>query len=285
MLSLPDRKHRLPSMPSAACLALLAFVTAGCNRNPYFAAPGGAAWQVPATAAINETDARLAELNRRVQLLDDNNRQLTTQLAQSEQQSQVFQSESDLYRQQLAEMTSQLDSATIAARNAQDQVRGFQASARVNGSASIQANTNLRQLAAQLNLGGLAAEQDGEVIRIILPTDRLFQPGTAQMQPQATAMLDPIAAQLKSIFPRQRIGIEGYTDNAQIYGGTVATSHQLASSQAASVLDLLTRRSGMPPQQLFTVAQGANNPRQSNESPAGRAANRRIELVIYPDTF
>ncbi len=41
----------------------------------------------------------------------------------------------------------------------------------------------------------------------------------------------------------------------------------------------------MPSQQLFTVAQGENNPRQSNATAAGRAANRRIELVIYPETF
>jgi flagellar motor protein MotB len=131
----------------------------------------------------------------------------------------------------------------------------------------------------------LTAEQDGEVIRIVVPADRLFQPGTAQLQPQAAATLDPIAGQLRSVFSRQRIGIEGYTDNAPLYGGTAATPHQLASAQTAAVLDLLTRRSGMPPQQLFTVAQGANNPRQSNDTAAGRAANRRIELVIYPDTF
>ena len=42
--------------------------------------------------------------------------------------------------------------------------------------------------------------------------------------------------------------------------------------QASTLLDLLTRRAGMPQQQLFTVAQGANNPRQSNDSAAGRAA-------------
>ena len=98
-------------------------------------------------------------------------------------------------------------------------------------------------------------------------------------------VLDPIAAQLRSVFPRQRMAVEGYTDNSPMYGGQVSTSHQLASAQAAAVLDLLVRRAGMPPQQLFTVAQGTNNPRATNDTPAGRSTNRRIELVIYPDTF
>lgn len=285
MLPLPNRTYRRISVIGACPLALILTMLTGCNRNPYFAAPGGAAWQLPTDVAVTQNDAQLAELNRRVQLLDDNNRQLTTQLAQSEQQSQVYREESELYRQQLADMTGRLESATIAARDAQNQVRGFQASTRVRGGTAIQANTDLRQLASRMNLGGLTAEQDSEVIRIIVPSDRLFQPGTAQLQPQAAATLDPIASQLRSVFPRQRIGIEGYTDNAQLYGGTAATSHQLTSAQAAAVLDLLTRRNGIPPPQLFTVAQGANNPRLSNDTAAGRATNRRIELVIYPETF
>jgi chemotaxis protein MotB len=266
---------------------LFALVAAvGCSQNPYYAAPGGAAWQMPQNAAaVNQTDARLAELNRRVQLLDDNNRQLHTQLAQSEQQTQVYRDESELLRKQLADVSQHLESTTVAARAAESRVRGMQASTQLRGGATIQANTNLAQLATRLNLGGAPVEQDGDVVRIIVPSDQLFQPGTAQLQPQATRSLDPIAAQLRSVFPRQRIGIEGYSDNAPLYGGAVATSHQLTSAQASAVLDLLIRRSGMPPQQLFTVAQGANNPRQPNSTAAGRAANRRIELVVYPDTF
>ena len=272
--------------PPSIALAIGLVVTIGCSQNPYLAAPGGAAWQAAPTAvAVNPADAQIAELNRRVQLLDDNNRQLHTQLAQSEQQTQVYRDESQLLRTQLAEISQQLETTRMAAQTAESQVRGIQASTQLRGNASIQANTNLTQQAARLNLGGIPVEQDRDVVRVVISSDSLFQPGTAQVQPQASLVLDPVAAQLRAVFPRQRIGIESYTDNAQLYGGSVATSHQLTSAQAAAVLDFLTRRSGMAPQQLFTVAQGANNPRQSNETPAGRAANRRIELVIYPDVF
>jgi len=257
----------------------------GCSQNPYFAGPAGANWNPPQTAAVNQNEARIAELSRRVQLLDDNNRQLHTQLAQSEQQAQVYRDESELLRQQLADMSRRVESTAIAAREAESRVRGMQASTQVRGGASIQANTDLSQMAAGLNLGGIPVIPDGKVVRIILPADQLFSPGTAQLLPQAAQTLDPIAAQLRSVFPRQRIGIEGYTDNAPVYGGAAATSHQLAAAQASAVLDLLSRRAGMPAEQLFTVAQGANNPRQSNDTAAGRAANRRIELVIYPDDY
>lgn len=272
--------------PRCQLLAVALLVTAsGCSQNPYFAAPAGANWNTPQTAAVDQAEARIAELSRRVQLLDDNNRQLHTQLAQSEQQARVFRDESELLRQQLADMSRRAEETAIAALDAENRVRGMQASSQLRGGASIQANTNLSQLASQLNLGGIPVLQDGKVLRILVPADQLFQPGTAQLLPQAVQTLDPIAAQLRSLFPRQRIAIEGYTDNAPVYGGAAATSHQLAAAQAAAVLELLSRRAGMPPEQLFTVAQGANNPRQSNETAAGRAANRRIELVIYPDDY
>ena len=269
-------------------LSALSFaMLAGCSQNPYLATGGGTSvWQAPPTGnQLTAVQSQVAELNRRVQLLDDNNRQLTTQLALSEQQAQVYRDELKLVRNQLADTAQQYEAARIAANNAQSSARNYQASAQLRGGATIRANTNLTQQAGRLQLGNLQVQPDGEVIRVIVPSDQLFAPGTAQLQPQSSAVLDPVAAQLRSVFPRQRIGIEGYTDNSPMYGGAVGSPHQLTSAQASAVLDLLTRRNGMPTDQLFIVSQGANNPRGDNSSPAGRATNRRIELVIYPETF
>lgn len=275
-------------MITSACIVLTVLLIAGCNQNPYIA--GATVYPPHASAVgaqtINPNDSKMAELSRRVELLDDNNRQLHTQLAQSEQRAQVYREELNLVRRQLSDTNQQLESANIAARDAQTKVRGFQASTQMRGGASIVPNTNLSQLASRLNLGGIPVRQDGDRIRIAIPSDQLFAPGTAQLIGQSTLVLDPIAAQLRSLFPRQRIGIEGYTDNGQgIAAGSVASSHQLASAQASAVLDVMTRRAGMPLGQFFIVAQGANQPIQPNASAAGRAANRRIELVVYPETF
>lgn len=260
------------------------FTQLGCTQNPYLAG-AGTPWQPVSPGALTATQAQIAELNRRVQLLDDNNRQLTTQLAQSEQQGQVYRDELNLVRKQLADATTQYESARMAAQSADNRVRSFQASTQLRGGASIRANTNLSGLANRLNLGGIPVERDGQVIRIVLPSDQLFAPGTAQLIPASASLLDPVSAQIRSVFPRQRVGIEAYSDNAPIYGGASTSPHQLTSAQASVLLDSLSRRGGMPPQQLFVVAHGSNNPRADNNTPAGRAANRRIELVVYPETF
>jgi len=278
--------HSIHHAATVAITVAVGMLCAGCTQNPYLAGGANNVWQPqPGTPGINAVQAQVAELNRRVQLLDDNNRQLTTQLAQSEQQSQVYRDELKLVRQQLADTTAQYEAARIAAQEAQSQARSFQASAQLRGGATIRANTNLNQLAGRLNLGNLTVQPDGEVVRVIVPSDHLFSPGTAQLLPQAAGILDPVAAQLRTVFPRQRIGVEGYTDNGQLYGGAAASPHQLTSAQTTAVLEQLTRRGGMPANQLFTVAHGANNPRSDNATPAGRAQNRRIELVIYPETF
>jgi len=270
----------------AAILAPLGLaLSGGCTGNPYLSSPGGATWQNPQAVSVDAGSAQIAELNRRVRLLDDNNRQLHTQLAQSEQQAQLYRDELNLVRQQLSDTANKLDSAAMAASEANLKYQGLQASTQVRGGATLKANTNLQQIVSQFAAGGFNAIADGETLRILLPADQMFQPGSATLEPTSAPMLDAIAAQIKTIVPRQKIAIEGYTDNSPLYGGRFASNHQLAAAQASSVLEMLTRRSGLPEAQFFTVAQGTNHPRADNGSPQGRAANRRIELVIYANTY
>ncbi|QDS94922.1 putative lipoprotein YiaD precursor [Roseimaritima multifibrata] len=257
--------------------------SAGCTQNPYMAAP--TAWQNPQQPAVNPLDSQITELQRRVQLLDDNNRQLHTQIAQAEQQTQVYRDELSLVRQQLAESTSQLEQTRLAASQAEQQVRGMQASTKFRGGASIQANTNLQAMAQGLQLGGLAILPEGNTLRIVLPADQLFQSNTANPQPQAAAIIDPVAGAIRSHFPRQRIGIEGHSDGSPLYGGQFNSPHQLTAAQSVAVLEIMTTRGKLPAPQVFTKAMGAANPRYDNTTAAGRAANRRVEIIIYPETF
>ena len=61
----------------------------------------------------------------------------------------------------------------------------------------------------------------------------------------------------------------------------------LTSAQAQSVFQQLVRSvSRLPPaRQLSVLAMGENHPLASNATPAGKAKNRRIEIVVYPDTI
>lgn len=246
---------------------------------------GPTPWQTAPPAGVAPQDAQLAELQRRVQHLDDNNRQLHTQIAQAEQQSQVYRDELSLVRQQLAETAGQLEQTRMAASDAEQQFRGLKASTQFRGGATITANTNLQAMAQGLELGGMAVIPDGDKLRIVLPADQLFQLNTANPQAQSVSLVDPVATAIRTRFPRQRIAVEGHTDGSPLYGGQFRTPQQLSAAQAVAVLEMLSVRGGLPQQQLFTSAMGAASPRYDNSTAAGRAANRRVEIVIYPDTF
>ena len=56
-------------------------------------------------------------------------------------------------------------------------------------------------------------------------------------------------------------------------------------ARSAAVFDYLTTRGRMRPQELFLVGHGSNHPVVSNASAAGKARNRRVELVVYPDQW
>ena len=299
------RKHStdlLPSTMGACSSCYLIFLSVGltlffvgCSRsNPYLtASPSG--FLLPNTApslASPQLPAQLAELERRSKLLDENNRQLTTQLAQSQQQMQLFKERSDLMQRQLVDVNNQLQQSRIASVQSSQQFRAMEERVKVEpasperrGGARLTANTSSKIGGESLRELGYSVENDGSVVRLRVPADQLFQPGTAQLSPSATGILDRISDAFKRGYGRQRIAIEGHTDNAPLYGGNFSTNHQLASAQSNAILEHFTRRNQMPISQLFTLSQGDNYPIADNQSPINRASNRRIEFVIYPETF
>ena len=261
---------------------LLALV--GCRPGQFAQQPQGFAWQQQQQPGQEMPYvAQLQELNRRVAQLDQNNRDLHMQLAQAQQGSQISSDQVKLLQKQLADTAGQLRGAQLAKQEAEKKVDTVLASTRHRGGATITANNSIKSTLTPIEIPGLEVRQDADVIRIELPADTLFRQGTVQLQSGATQTLDTVADAIARNYPRQMVGIEGHTDTPAS-GALPTTAHQLAAAQAYAVFEQLSTRSRMPSNQLFVVSQGANRPRFSNETPAGRAKNRRIELVIYPET-
>jgi len=136
---------------------------------------------------------------------------------------------------------------------------------------------------SEINIPGGDARMDGDVIRIEFPSDRLFVPGTYQVTPAQRPLLSEVVATVRRSFPRQIIGVEAHWDNTPLNPpGT--TDHQLTATQSLAVSDELIRL-GLPRRQLFTMAMASNRPRHSQGTRGGVSPNRRIELVIYPETY
>ena len=253
-----------------------------CSQAPFMPTQQVAGYpQQPQALQPNPT--QLYDLDRRTSGLDANNRDLTSMLAQSRQQVQYLREQLALIQQQLGETTKRLQEAQVAKTEMEKRSQALETTAARRGGAVITANNSLQQTLRKVDIQGLDVRQEGDAIRIELPADQLFAPGTAQLVGSAFPILDRVAGELSRNYPKQRISIEGHTDSTPVYGSI--SNHQLAAAQALAIFDQFTRRNRLPAQQFFLGAQGPNKPLTSNASQAGRAKNRRIELVVYPDTI
>lgn len=276
---------RYLAIPILAAIAVAAF-TGGCQQGPF--QPKTAAKTAPAATNVfqqptGQLASQMQDLNRRVGQLDLNNADLHRQLAQAQQDRQTSQEQVGLLQKQLGEVASRLKDTQVAKIEADKQVNALQASTRSRGGATITANNSVRQSLAAVAIPGLDIRQDGEVIRIEVPADKLFSPGTAQLQPDGYRILDEVAAAVQRTYSRQRIVVEGHTDDS--LGANPTGAHSLATAQAQTVFTQLVQRGRLPARQLSVLAMGENHPLASNATPAGKAKNRRIEVVVYPDTI
>jgi chemotaxis protein MotB len=287
MLAPSPRRARLAALAGLCALASLAMC--GC-KNGAFAPPAiaaGATSAAPANGAMQQQAQSLAtqvqDLNRRVAQLDLNNADLHRQLAQAEQLRTTSQEQMTLLQKQLGDVAQKYRDSQVAQQEAQKQVSAMQASTKFRGGAAITANNSVKQSLAAVSIAGLEVRQDGEVIRIEIPSDKLFVPGSAQLQADGLRVLDEVGAAITRNYPRQRIVVESHTDDANAANPTAA--HALTAAQAQAVFSQLVQRGRLPARQLSVLAMGDNHPLASNGTPAGKAKNRRSEIVVYPDTL
>jgi chemotaxis protein MotB len=230
-----------------------------------------------------EALGRYEELEQRARALDVNNRDVQARIAQIQQQNQLLDDQNNLLRQRLDETSRQLASAMDASKQSEERLQTMMASTRRRSGASITANNSYRRNLTAVTVPGLSIRQDGELVRIELPSDQLFEPTTARLRPEANALLDEVANVVLNNYSRQVIGVEAHADNSSLEGTLWRNAHQLTAAQAMAVFEQMSYRHRLLPQQLFVLGHGQNYPLASNATPVGQQRNRRVEIVVYPE--
>ena len=225
------------------------------------------------------------ELQTRAGTLDRDNQELEKMLAQSQQRGKVLDDQIAVIQDQLGGVTSQLARIQEEKEASDRQVQTLTASMRRQGGVAIYPNNSLSRSLPVINLPDVQVRRDGDVIRIELPGDRLFEPGSAKFLPAATNIITAAALELVRSYPNQIVGIEGHTDSDPVSNWQWQNNHQLSASRAMAVHNVLVMQTRLQAEQLFIVGHGPNHPVVSNASNAGKQRNRRVELVIYPDTY
>jgi flagellar motor protein MotB len=132
-------------------------------------------------------------------------------------------------------------------------------------------------------LPGVQVRQDGDLVRVEIPADQVFMQGSPIVKDDAKQLLVSVATDLRQNFPEQIIGIEGHTDDSATHSQQYPSNHHLSAAQALAVYNSVIERGTLPAVQLFVIGHGGNHAVVSNATEAGKARNRRIEFVVYPE--
>ena len=131
---------------------------------------------------------------------------------------------------------------------------------------------------AAYNGPSLPIEQSERGVQIFLPSTVLFDAGTAEFKAaEATPYLDRLAS-LLTTKTKNKVMIEGHTDNV----GNAASNQKLSEQRAESVRAALATR-GVPADRLTAVGYSFNRPMASNATDEGKKVNRRVELLIVDE--
>jgi outer membrane protein OmpA-like peptidoglycan-associated protein len=134
------------------------------------------------------------------------------------------------------------------------------------------------KLRQKLEGTGVSVTRVGDNITLNLPSSITFATNSADLNAQFYNALDGVSMVLKE-YNKTVIEVAGHTDST----GSDQYNQQLSQRRASAVASYLGSH-GVNGQRLMTVGAGETHPVASNDSEAGRAQNRRVEMTIVPVT-
>ena len=131
-------------------------------------------------------------------------------------------------------------------------------------------------LRSQLAGTGVDVIRDGDNITLNMPGAITFGFDSSALQPQFRPVLDDLAMTLNE-YNQTIIEVAGHTDSV----GDAAYNQNLSEQRAATVANYLAGR-GVMRDRMITIGAGETRPIASNDTEAGRAQNRRVEITLVP---
>jgi chemotaxis protein MotB len=105
-----------------------------------------------------------------------------------------------------------------------------------------------------------------------------FDSGEAKLMPGAADKIKRIAAVLTQYGLDMRV--EGHSDNVPIHNAIFASNWDLSTARAMAVATMLINESGIDPKRISIAGYAQYHPVASNDTPEGRRANRRVDIVV-----
>ena len=116
-------------------------------------------------------------------------------------------------------------------------------------------------------------------LHIVITDSVMFNSGEAELIEPSRTILRLVAGMVDEKV--EAMVVEGHTDNRPIHTGRYPSNWELSTARAASVVRfLLEQENARGPSRYVTIGYGEYHPVETNETPEGRAANRRVEILF-----
>ncbi len=151
-----------------------------------------------------------------------------------------------------------------------------------NDSLSMVLTNNLTRSLTREEMQDVNVQVQKAVVFINLSDNMLYKSGSYEITEKADEVLGKISKIIQD-YPTYDVLIEGNTDNVPISKVNIRNNWDLSALRAASVVEALQVNHGVDPKRMTAGGRGQYNPIASNDTPQGRAKNRRTSIIIQPN--
>jgi len=233
-------------------------------------------------ALKSTTTAQIADLTGKLKATEDT-------LASAQTSNHDLQQALDAKKGELSAKISELIKDRDALQKQLDDAKAAKAAAEAAAAAEIEKTKKSYEdltagLQSEIAAGQIQITQLKGKLTVNLVDKILFDSGRAEIKGDGTKVLDKVASVLNGVADKN-IRIEGHTDNVPISGALMskyASNWELSTARATSVARYLQDQDKVDPTRLVAAGYGEYHPIASNDTPEGRAQNRRIEIVLVP---
>ncbi len=168
---------------------------------------------------------------------------------------------------------------TMGAKDAY--IKDLQAAMARKDSMNMALAMNLKGAVGSMDDKDINIKIDKGVVYVDISDKMLFKSGRYEVNAKAKEVLGKVAKVLLA-HPEIEFMVEGHTDNIAFKEGILTDNWDLSAKRATSVVRILQKEYGIPPARMTAAGRGEYKPLVSNDTPDGKAANRRTRIVILP---
>jgi chemotaxis protein MotB len=266
MSATPRSHRRLPPLALCLSLGLVAAATASCGPSQEDLDAERARVR-ELESALETANGQRAEVDARLAALGEQNTELAQRLRALGQNVEELEGERSTLAANLAETRRALEELRERERQAQARVATFR--------------SLIERFRSMIESGRLRVRIVRNRMVVELPTGILFDSASSELKEEGLATLNEVTSVLREIDNRE-FQIAGHTDNLAIRTRQFPDNWALSTARAVTVARHMITQ-GVPANRISAAGHADTQPMASNDDEAGRALNRRIEIVLLPN--